>query len=187
MEKWVLPKTADIGGVVYQIHSDYRDILEIIDVLNNEEEDGETRMVIALALFYERFDDMPRPDYPEALRYLFDFIACGTETGGGTGSKLMDWDQDYPIISAEINRVAGYEIRQAAYLHWFTFLGYFNCIGEGQLSTIVSIRDKKRRGKKLEKWEQEYYKEHKAQIDLRKRYTKEEQEEMERLNALLGG
>ena len=25
------------------------------------------------------------------------------------------------------------------------------------LSTVVSIRDKKRRGKKLEKWEQEFY------------------------------
>lgn len=39
-------------------------------------------------------------------------------------------------------------------------------LGEGQLSTIVSIRDKRRRGKKLEKWEQDFYKNNKKAIDM---------------------
>lgn len=65
-------------------------------------------------------------------------------------------------------------------------IAYFHAIGEGQLSTIVSIREKLRTGKKLEKWEQEYYRKNKHQVDLKKRYTAEELAEQARLKKLLG-
>lgn len=64
-------------------------------------------------------------------------------------------------------------------------MAWFHAIGEGQLSTIVSIRDKLRHGKKLEKWEQELYRENKASVDIQKRYSAEEMEEQERLKKLL--
>ena len=35
-------------------------------------------------------------------------------------------------------------------------MGYYLAIGECPLSTVVSIRDKLVRGKKLEKWEREF-------------------------------
>ena len=72
------------------------------------------------------------------------------------------------------------------FLHWWTFMAYFHAIGEGQLSTLVSIRDKLRRGKKLEKWEQEYYRKNKDKVDLKKHYSAEELAEQERLKKLLG-
>lgn len=72
------------------------------------------------------------------------------------------------------------------FLHWWTFLAYFNAIGEEQLSTLISIRDKLNRGKKLEKWEQEYYRENKERMDLKKRYSADELAEQERLKKLLG-
>ena len=56
----------------------------------------------------------------------------------------------------------------------------------GQLSALVSIRDKLVRGKKLEKWEQEYYRKNKDKVDLKKRYSAEELAEQERLKKLLG-
>lgn len=46
-------------------------------------------------------------------------------------------------------------------------MAYFNAIGEGQLSTIVSIRDKLSRHKKLEKWEQDFYKKNRKAVDLK--------------------
>lgn len=55
-----------------------------------------------------------------------------------------------------------------------------------QLSTLVSIRDKLRRGKKLEKWEQEFYRENKDRVDLKTKYTPDELAEQERLKKLLG-
>ena len=45
---------------------------------------------------------------------------------------------------------------------------------------------KLRRGKKLEKWEQEYYRKNKERVDLKKRYSAEELAEQERLKKLLG-
>lgn len=83
-------------------------------------------------------------------------------------------------------RAQAMEVRVVAFLHWWTFMAYFNAIGEGQLSTLVSIRDKLRRGKKLEKWEQEYYRKNKERVDLKKRYSAEELAEQERLKKLLG-
>ena len=58
---------------------------------------------------------------------------------------------------------------------------------EGQLSTVVSIRNKLKRGKKLEKWEREYYNENKRTVDMRRKYTIEEKAEIERLKELLDG
>ena len=57
---------------------------------------------------------------------------------------------------------------------------------EGQLSTMVSLRDKLRRGKKLEKWERDFYQKNKERVDLKKRYSAEELAEQERLKAILG-
>ena len=100
---------------------------------------------------------------------------------------LMDWEQDAALIIPAVNRVAGHEVRAEKYIHWWTFLGYYMEIGESAFSQVVSIRQKKAKGKPLEKWEQEYYRENKRLIDLRTKYTHEECEERDRLNALLQG
>ena len=71
------------------------------------------------------------------------------------------------------------------YLHWWTFLSWFHSIGEGGLSTLVTIRDKLNRGKKLEPWEQEYFRRNKDQVKLQKKYTPEELADRQRLEKLL--
>ena len=60
-------------------------------------------------------------------------------------------------------------------------------IDEGAFSNVISIRRKKSKGKKLEKWEQDFYNENRKLIDLKPKYTKEELEEQERWKALLDG
>jgi hypothetical protein len=49
-------------------------------------------------------------------------------------------------------------------------------IGECTFSNIVSIREKKIKGKKLEKYEQEFYRENRKLIDLPHKLTAEEEE-----------
>lgn len=183
MSCWQLPRTATIGGREYPLNTDYRDILDIMRYLNDSERPEYLRWQIALALFYE--GQIPAEHQREAMEYLAEFIACGQQDTKPT-PRLLDWEQDAQIIVADINKVAGAEIRSVTYLHWWTFLSYFNAIGEGQLSTLVGIRDKLHSGKKLEKWEQEYYRRNKARVDLPKRYTAEELAEQERLKKLLG-
>ena len=188
---WQLPVTASIGGREYPIHADFRDILEIFSYLQDPELPEALRWQIAMALFYE--GEISPEDWEEGCRIFVEFIDgvsknCRktVEKPSNPGPKLIDWQQDAPVIVAEINRVAGQEIRALPFVHWWTFLAWFHAIGEGQLSTLVSVRDKLARGKKLEGWEQEYYRRNKRQVDLPKQYSKEELAEQERLKALLG-
>lgn len=183
MTPWKLPQTAKIGGTVYRLNTDFRDILEIMGYLEDPDKPEYLRWRIALALFYD--GEIPAEHQQEAMEYLAEFISCG-ETDTKSGPKLLDWEQDAQVIVADVNKVAGTEIRALPYLHWWTFLSYFHAIGEGQLSTLVSIRDKLRRGKKLEQWEKDFYRENRARVDLKKKYSAEEQAEQERLKKLLG-
>lgn len=182
MTGWDLPVTAHICGAEYKLNTDYRDILEIMRYLNDLNIPEYLRWHIAIALFYER--DVPQDHYAEAMEYLALFIAGG-EIDTKPGPVLLDWDQDVLTIVSDVNKIAGTEIRSLPYLHWWTFLSYFRAIGEGQLSTLITVRDKLRRGKKLEKWEQEYYRSNQKRVDLKKKYTAEELAEQERLQKLL--
>ena len=171
MNAWDLPKSAVIGGTKYEINTDFRDVLEIIKYLNDPRKTIYSRWKIALSLFFE--GDIPQENEEEAAVYLSNFVSCGNQDERA-GPKLIDWDQDAHLIVADVNKVAGKEIRAEKYIHWWTFLAYFNGIGEGQLSTVVGIRSKKAKGKKLEKWEQEYYREHKKEIDFQQPEDPEE-------------
>ena len=62
------------------------------------------------------------------------------------------------MIFPAINAVAGCEVRSIPYMHWWTFLGYFeNVDNECLWSFVISIRQKRAKGKKLEKYEQEFF------------------------------
>jgi hypothetical protein len=168
IKQWTLPVSMMVCGTSYPINADFRDILEIIDYLNDNSRPLYLRWQIALGLFYEGV--IPEENQQEAMECLCDFISYG-EREDKPGPKLMDWQQDAQIIIGDVNKVAGKEIRSEKFLHWWTFLSYFYGIGEGQFSTIISIRSKKRRGKKLEKWEEEFYKENKRKVDFQKPAT----------------
>lgn len=120
------------------------------------------------------------------MAFLARFLNGGRDEPQRPGPRLLDWEQDAQVIVAEVNRVAGQEVRAAGYIHWWTFLAYFHGIGEGQLSTLVCLRDKLCRGIRLEKWEQEYYRQNKSRVDLKKHYSAAELAQQERLRRLLG-
>ena len=168
MNVWSLPVSADIGGENYSISADFRDVLEIIDILNNPNKPMFLRWQIAIGLFYDR--EIPEEFQKEAMEFLSAFISYGSDEKK-PGPKLIDWNQDAQLILSDVNKVAGTEVRAVKFLHWWTFLSYFYGVGDGQLSTVVSIRSKKQKGKKLEKWEETYYKENKEKIDFKKPQT----------------
>lgn len=137
MSSWRLPTRLEVGGKAYPIHSDYRDILDILHRLNDASEPEFIRWRVALALFYE--GDLPRSDYPEAMQKLADFLNCGQTLPRSPAPPLLDWEQDAPLIAADINKAAGCEVRALPYLHWWTFMAWFNSIGDGQLATLLRV------------------------------------------------
>ena len=163
-----LPTTASVDGVDYPIRTDYRAILDILQALVDPELTQEQKAYVALAIFYE--NDIPA-DTGEALKECFRFIGLGQLETEQKGPKLMDWAQDFQYIIAPINRVMGGEVRAMPYLHWWTFIGAYYEIGDCTFAQIVRIRDMKARGKKLDKEDSRWYKDHRSIVDFKTHYT----------------
>ena len=180
---WQLPAEVDLGGQIFGIRADYREILRVIACLEDPALPEQVRWLVALELFYR--EPVPRQLRREAMEYLAYFLTCGAEAA--PGPKLLDWQQDADAIIAGVNQAAGQEIRALPFLHWWTFLGWFHTIGEGQLSTRVAIRDRLARGKPLEPWQKEFYRENKHRVELRERLSPAQQAEKVRLEQLLRG
>lgn len=175
-----LPKSVEIDGVEFSIRYDYRVILDIFEALNDPELDDRERAFAVLQMFYPEFEKLT--DYESAINELFRFINGGKEEEQKKAHKLVDWEQDYQYIVAPINRVLGYEIRSVDYdmdtntggVHWWTFLSAYMEIGDCLFAQIVGIREKKSRGKKLDKIEQEFYRKNRDIVDIKVRYTEAE-------------
>ena len=182
-----LPESVSLGGREVPIRTDYRAILDILGALSDPELSQRSRQLAALAIFYPEPERISPENAKEALEKCFWFIGGGAEPEEGQRARrLMDWEQDFALIAPPVNRVLGREIRGDADLHWWTFLSAFYESGDCTFAQVVGIRDKLRRGKKLEKWEREYWAANKSLCELRPKLTAEEQAEKDRLNALLG-
>lgn len=172
---WELPKSAEFDGKIYDHRWDYREILKLLTLLGDEEKPEYLRWYAGLAYFF--FGEVPEDE--GAMAYMASFLTAG-ETNS-PGPRLYDWEQDAQLIAAGVNAVAGFEVRSRKDLHWWTFLGYFRAMGEGQFSFVVGIRQKLRRGQKLEPHELEYYRSNPAAVRLHSPGNPEKQ----RLEALL--
>ena len=190
-----LPTTVDIDGNVFHIRrkGDFRVILDCFAALQDDELDKEYKILTAIIIFYEEFDSLEDTNkYGEFLEKLtlemFKFINCGQDNQRGAASEisLINWEDDSQIICAAVNNVAKQEVRILEYLHWWTFLGYYMSVGQSVLSTVVSIRDKVYRGKKLDKWERDFKKEN-PQFFVHKQPTIEREFEEELRNLWNGG
>lgn len=183
-----LPKTLDVGGSSWAIRTDYRDILTIISAIDDPDLKNNEKVYVIMKIMYEDFDNMPESLYEEAFKAAFKFINHGDDDDTKPNTKKnMDWEQDAKLLFPAVNKVAGFEVRSVEYMHWWTFMGYFMEISEGVYSTVLSLRSKKNKGKKLEKWEEKWWKENYNICKLKTRYSESEKAEQDALKALLGG
>jgi len=189
MSAWDLPTSLSVGGKELQIRTDYRAILDILKCFSDPDFEADEQWEVCLRiLFTDRiFENFSSEEMQEAMEMASWFIDMGMKDDGKVKPRTMDWEQDASVIIPSVNRVIGKEIRALEYLHWWTFLGAYMEIGESLFSQILSIRIKKSKGKKLEKWEREFYKENKHLIDMQIRYTEEEKEEKAELIKILDG
>jgi hypothetical protein len=176
---WNFPVSVEINGKEHPIRNkcDYRVVLDVICALNDADLTDEEKAKCALFIFYEDFSQIDNFDL--AIKEMFKIINNGEyeETSMDKKPQLMDWEHDFKQIAPPISRVLGYDVRNPDKVtHWYTFLGGYMEIGECTFSTVVSIRSKRAKGKKLEKWEEEYVQEHRKMIDLPQKLTAEEEE-----------
>ena len=165
MDLYALPTSLNIDGREWKItnNGDFRVILDCFDALTDEEMSKQERVVACLLIFFEELQTIDDclafgDDLPKVIDQMKLFFNCGHEdcTLAKTEGKYFDWNVDSQLICGAVTAVAKYDVRLPQYTHWWTFLGYFSNIREGTFLTVVSIRSKIVRGKKLEKYEREF-------------------------------
>ena len=179
---WGLPTTVEVGGEDYAIRSDFRVILDIFEMLENPDLNAADRAEGILKMFYVSPDAIPPQHLQEAVDRFTWFQNGGQAPRQDGGKKLIDWAQDYPLILPPINKAFGKDLREIPYdvehntggVHWWTFLGAYNDIGDCVFSQVVRIREKKAKGKNLEKEEKAWYQRNRDIVDIRQRYSEED-------------
>ena len=159
-----------VSGTTYRIRSDFRVILEIFVMLQDPELDDGDRTEALMQMFYV--------DRPQAVTAAIEAFASFVDPRPRSDRKrpgLVDWEADFELIAAAVNHVLGTECRALPYLHWRTLLGaYMEISPESLFSRVISVREKVRTGKKLEKWEREWYRKNKDLVDLPMKYSESE-------------
>lgn len=195
---WDFPTSIEVNGHEYPIRTDYRAVIDLLIALSSpdtlgdtEEETNYIRTMIVLEIMFPNFETIEQDDLSEAIKKVFEFIDMGMDDDSHKNNiRLMDWEQDAGMIIPAVNRVLNKEIRAESYIHWWTFLSAYLEIGECSFSHVVALRDKKAKGKKLEKWEQDFIRENKNVILLHSKKTDEdrarEEAEKKALAELLG-
>lgn len=190
----MLPETLSVGGKDYPIRTDYRNILQAFEAFNDPALENAGKWIVAIYLIFEDFnspEDVLEAaqnglDLEKAVKQILWFISAGKSHNDERKElPTYDWEQDEQMIFSAVNNVAKKEVREVEYMHWWTFLGYFNEIGEGTFSYIVGIRSKINRGKKLEKHERDFFYKNKDMVIIRKKLTADEQEQEDAFKALL--
>lgn len=152
-----LPKSLIVNGTDYDIRSDFRNILTIFEALEDPNLTEQDKAFVLLKRIYVDFDSIPNRDYTAAYQAAVDFIEGASTKGKKSPYKLFNWVKDEQLIFPAVNKVAGCEVRLTEYMHWWTFLGYFSCVDREDLwAFVLSIRQKRAKGKKLEKHEREF-------------------------------
>lgn len=182
---WELPTRITVAGQAFAIRSDYRAVLDALAALQDSDLTETEQRVAFVRILVPRWRDLP--DWDAAWAALMEFLAAGLPLDAHPGPPLMDWQQDAPLLAPAIDAVLGHSCRRCTYLHWWEFVGAYRQIGEGPFATVVGIRAKRAKGKKLEKWEQEFVRDHPALVKLKPKRSAAEQQEQARLLALLDG
>lgn len=190
MLEYELPTSVILNDTVFAIRKDgdFRMVLDCFRLLQDEELETSERIFACLMTFYadiSSLDEISKlGDLEEAIKQMFLFFDCNQENiGMKAEGKVVDWDKDAMMILSAINNVAGKEVRAEKYLHWWTFVGYYMAIGECALSTVVNIRRKILKNKKLEKYEQEYVRDNPELFKRNDHLTKEEKDFIDEIRA----
>lgn len=171
-----LPTSVVIDGIEQEFNSDYRVILDIFKFYNSEDLMNEEKTMLALNIFYKDFKSIT--NFQVAMDEMTLFINSNRPNKQKKEEKpVIDWEKDFQLIIAPINRVRNTDVR-AEKMHWWTFLSAFMEIGECTLATYVGIREQIKKGgiRSLDKQQKKIYKENREEIDIQKKTDKATQE-----------
>lgn len=186
---WELPVSLEVAGREYDIDSNFKTVLRVLAAYGNPDLSEVEKRFVCLANIYIDLDAIPAEHLQEAYDAAVRFIDNrpeGNPNAPHNGTPVMDWEQDASLIFPAVNKVAGFEVRLAEYIHWHTFLGYFMEIRDGVFSTVLRLRQKHNKNQKLDDAEKEFWRNNQEICVLRRKLTAEEQALYDRFDKLFG-
>lgn len=167
-----LPETLEIGGMEYEINSDFRACLTVLTAFNDSELTNQDKLMVMIVVFFGEENISCITDYAEAYSKVVWFLNCGKNITEAEDERplppLMDWEQDEQLIFSGIAATIGRDIRMDTYCHYWSFISYFMGMGECTFTAVKSIRHKLAKHEKLEKWEQDFYRDNREVVDIKR-------------------
>lgn len=159
--KWLLPKSLRVGDISFPIRSDFRNGLDCMMALQDDELTDFDKVMVVVRIIFPDWQNIREAGlFQQAAVAAMEFLNRGKiahkENGGGGSGSLIRWEQDIPMIFDAINKSRDTDIREAEYMHWWTFCGKMSEIGESLFATVISLRSKIKKHKKRSKSEQEF-------------------------------
>ena len=128
-----LPEGVTVDGKFYKLDFDFRNVLKMIDILDDETLLPEAKAYNARHCLCKRPKNAVK--VVEAVKGLL-FKAPRKKAG----QKVTDWVQDAPLIRTAFRQAYGIDLFRD-HLHWIEFTELLNAIPEGnRYSEIVGIR-----------------------------------------------
>lgn len=193
-----LPKSLLIDGQEHEIRTDYRCVLNIFEMFLDREietdDEEQTRYEKWILCFYLLFPEFESVDDVEdsiadgfsiidAIKQVIWFFNANMPQSQFEQKPVFDWEHDEQMIFSAVNEIAGQEIRELDYMHWWTFVGYFNQLKECLFTAVVHIRKKRNDGKKLDTAEKQFALENRELFELPSRESKARQAILDKLNS----
>lgn len=163
-----LPTSLNICGEDWKIRSGFKDCLNIMAALSDDELTPFEKTVVLLDSLFLDFDNMPAEYMDSAVEQAVWFLSCGGRyKSTDDGEPLSNIEKDEQLIFTAISEVVWRDIRETPSVHYWTYVSYLNSIkSTSMFAAIVRIREKKSKHKKLDKEEKKFYEENKEMIDL---------------------
>lgn len=162
-----LPQSVEIGEREYQINTDFRTGLRIMEAWEDPALTDREKQMVMLELLYS---EMPN-DLAEACRLAVKFLNCGEDMRGDHGEappaeRRYCFTQDAKYIFTAILQTHGVDLEQIDYLHWWKFQYLFLDLREDCFfSRLIYYRTQRANGK-LTRQEAEYCRLIQSVLDL---------------------
>lgn len=125
-----LPVTVEIDGEIYPIYTDFRDYIELQQMLIDKMDDVYVLQYI-LDLFISG-----KPDPIKAVKTVKEFMRCGKEQKGshdhpmGRSRFSFSFKYDAPYILSAFLECYHIDLMEIKYLHWWKFNALLDALNE---------------------------------------------------------
>lgn len=144
------PTAVTVGGVEYEVDTNFRTALTIMEAYEDPGLTWLDRQAITLTLLYG--ENIP-PDTVEAFDMAVFFLDCGEDRSGGQEEKndtgrLYSFSHDARYIYSAIQMTHGIDLAAVEYMHWWRFCYLLQDLREDcYFQRMIYLRSRRARGK----------------------------------------